>query len=538
MPARLALVSVVGRKPFNNQSYHHEVFNPVMKVVAVLFALTASHAAAQRIGLTVHTQQGDVSGTLVVPTVRQFLGIPYATAKRWQAPQLPTVRKTNFKATAFGDTCVQELSVPNLEFLKLTGGMGINNTESENCLSVNIWSPSVKRKQGTAVLLWIYGGGFVFGASNIPVYVGQNFVRDNDDITVVTINYRLNIFGQPNAPQLASSTLSQNFGLLDIEAAVKWVHTNIAGFGGDPERIVIFGQSAGSAAVDAYTFAHPHDTIVKGVIEQSGSISGRASAATSAAVNPAAWNSVAVAVGCGNTTNSAQLVCMEAVPFRALEDAVISTDASFNLVVDNITIFADTAARAAAGNFLQVPLLGGTTQHESDIFVLVKELVTTGIVVPSITEMLSDVQTLTSTCSAGVTALNRIKNNVPTWRYQYQGVFPDISTRSELRAYHAAEIPLVFGTYNSSTIPATPAEIALSRFIQGAWVAFARDPKQGLLSVGWPQYDPTTATLALLGNPVNQSGVVFTQGSLVDFACAHGPALSVIQEQLLSILSG
>jgi carboxylesterase type B len=91
-------------------------------------------------------------------------------------------------------------------------------------------------------------------------------VRDNDDVTIITFNYRLNIFGQPNAPQLANSTDSQNFGLLDIDAAVNWVHDNIANFGGDPDRIILFGQSAGGAATDAYTFAHPDDTIVKGKV--------------------------------------------------------------------------------------------------------------------------------------------------------------------------------------------------------------------------------------------------------------------------------
>jgi len=94
------------------------------------------------------------------------------------------------------------------------------------------------------------------------MYDGQNMVRDNEDLTVVTFNYRLNIFGQPNAPQLGSKNL--NFGLLDVEAAVKWVHANIANFGGDPDRIILFGQSAGAAATDAYTFSHPQDTIVKG----------------------------------------------------------------------------------------------------------------------------------------------------------------------------------------------------------------------------------------------------------------------------------
>lgn len=89
-------------------------------------------------------------------------------------------------------------------------------------------------------------------------------VQDNEDIVLVSFNYRLNIFGQPNAPQLSKPNQSQNFGLLDLEAAVKWVHDNVAVFGGDPDRIVLFGQSAGGGAVDAYSYAHPDDTIVKG----------------------------------------------------------------------------------------------------------------------------------------------------------------------------------------------------------------------------------------------------------------------------------
>lgn len=90
-------------------------------------------------------------------------------------------------------------------------------------------------------------------------------MRDHDDVTIVTFNYRLNVFGQPHAPQLANSTTGVNFGLLDIDAAVQWVHDNIANFGGDPERMILFGQSTGSAAVDLYTIAHPDDKKVKGM---------------------------------------------------------------------------------------------------------------------------------------------------------------------------------------------------------------------------------------------------------------------------------
>ncbi|KAG6887715.1 hypothetical protein C0992_011002 [Termitomyces sp. T32_za158] len=466
----------------------------------------ASSVLAQLSGLQVPTPQGPVIGTMANPNVRQFLGVPYATAKRWEAPTLPSVRSAPFKATHFGDSCLQTLNPALLEFLHLAGAD--NSTifvpESENCLTVNIWTPSTVRKQNAAVLLWVYGGEFIGGTSNFPIYNGQNIVRDNDDILVVTFNYRLNIFGFPNAPQLIRNTTQpQNFGLLDLDAAVQWVHDNIAAFGGDRKRIVLFGQSAGAAAVDAYTFAHPHDTRVQ-------------------------------------VPDAAQLTCMKKVPFRQLEDAVINTNMNFAPIPDGphfrllgITMFADVLARAMAGNFLHVPLLGGTLHDEEDIFVVAAELVAAGFVVPGITEILSDLETqIDFTCIAGTTALNRLNAKVPTWRYQYQAVFPDISTRPDLRAYHTSEIPVVFGTMPA---PSTT-EKALSQFVQGAWVAFARNPAQGLVDIGWPQYAPNTNTLAQIGNLFNQTGITFTQGQLLDEACNSIPTLLNITAQLIPLL--
>jgi len=129
----------------------------------LLFFLTITWVAFSAAQLLVHTQQGDVLGTLAGLDVRQFLGIPYATADRWTAPKLPPSHVTPFLADKFGDSCIQMNSPANVEFLKLTGGVIGNVTESEDCLSINIWAPSIFRKQNTAVMVWIYGGGFEFG---------------------------------------------------------------------------------------------------------------------------------------------------------------------------------------------------------------------------------------------------------------------------------------------------------------------------------------------------------------------------------------
>ncbi|KAF8963596.1 carboxylesterase [Flammula alnicola] len=511
------------------------------RLIAFLALLnTSPHAfgaAAQGDGLLIQTEQGPVSGTFAASTVRQFLGIPYALAPRWEAPTQPPARSSTFEATTFGDSCVQLLNAGAIEFLTLVGIQNIAVPESEDCLSANIWAPSVSRKQNTAVLVWIYGGSFSFGTSNTAEYNGSNFVRDNDDITIVTLNYRLNIFGQPNAPQLASQATPQNFGLLDVDAAVQWVHDNIAAFGGDPERISLFGQSAGSGAVDAYTFAHPQDTIVKGVIEQSGTCG--ALSIFPPTVNGTAWNTVATTVGCGNTSDATQLTCMKAVPFRTLENALISTNTTFSPVTDNVTMFSDTTARAATGNFLKVPLLGGSTLNEFDIFLVASELLSMNFTIPILTQAASDLFTqIIFTCPAAIAAQQRFSAGVPTWRYQYQAVFPNISPRPDLRAYHASEIPIVFGTYNTSPFgPPTPDEIALSKYMQAAWVAFAKDPTHGLVEFGWPLYTPGGNTLAVIGNPLNATGVLFTPGILVGLSCGVISLVSGVTEFLASIFA-
>ncbi|KIJ50898.1 hypothetical protein M422DRAFT_158875, partial [Sphaerobolus stellatus SS14] len=414
--------------------------------------------------------------------------------------------------------------------------------ESEACLSLNIWAPSTNRKQSTAVMIWIYGGAFTFGTSNTPFYDGTSLIGNNNDVTLVTINYRTNIFGFPGAPQLAGTSQSQNFGALDVDAAIQWVFDNIANFGGDPERITIFGQSAGSGLVATYTFSHPTDTRVKGGIQESGSLAGLTPELTAfgGPLNTSVWNTVAGAVGCGQTANAAQLACMKTIPFRTLEDAVESAGNDFVPVQDGITFFSDLTARSAAGDFLKIPLLVGNTRQEGDIFIAAVEQLDLGTDIPGLTELGGVAVTkVVFSCPAGTTTLDRVNADVPVFRYRYDGIFPDISHQSDLNAFHGSEIPIVFGTYNLSLFgPPTSAEITLSSYVQGAWVAFARDPVNGLVNYGWPRYNPVTNSLVLLGNPANQSGVAFTNGLTYDLGCGVTEVGASLALALVDLLGG
>ncbi|KAF8576377.1 carboxylesterase [Ramaria rubella] len=515
----------------------------IMKLLAaIVSALLTAIIKAQDDGTTVTTQQGAVAGTLVTSGVRQFLGIPYAVAKRWEAPQSPPSRSTTLQATSFGDSCPQSLTASANEFLLLSGAAGQTAKESENCLTVNVWAPSLDRKQGAAVMIWIYGGSFAYGTSNFKYYQGQNLVQNNDDIVVVSLNYRTNIFGQPNAPQLISTSKSQNFGLLDQKAAIEWVHTNIAAFGGDPDRIVLFGESAGALAADAYMYANPSDTIVKGVIQESGSLAGNSLLAPQApTTTTVSWNEVATSVGCGAFITPLQFDCMQVIPFQVLENVVITEEAAFAPVPDGITYFSDINARSAAGQFLKVPLLVGSNAQEGDIFVVALEELDLGGTIPGLTQEGSEeVTDLMFDCPASITAGDRVKAGVPTFRYLYEAIFPDLSSRPDLRAYHSSEIPIVFGTYNSSTFSVAPTavEIALSQYVQGAWVAFARDPINGLIDFGWPTYNPASSSIAQLGNAANQTGVIFGTSATFDTGCTAVEAELSLGEQVLSLLGG
>ena len=197
---------------------------------------------------TITLQEGTIQGNVRDANgVLSFKGIPYAEPPvndlRWKSPKPATSWKATLNATTFGATC--------------WGGPGLNAmdsqgfaTQSEDCLSINIWTPANITTQNLPVMVWIYGGGFQYGSSVDPKYDGSTLATK--DVIVVSFNYRASTLGF-----LALSALddedegppSGNYGLQDMVLALKWVQTNIQAFGGDPGRVTIFGESAGAHAV-------------------------------------------------------------------------------------------------------------------------------------------------------------------------------------------------------------------------------------------------------------------------------------------------
>lgn len=207
-------------------------------------AMGSSPIMAAMIG-PVRTNSGLVTGakSLWIPSVTVFKGIPYAAPPvgklRWRSPQPPAPWRGVLQADRFGPSCPQLGAPP-----------AVRAAMSESCLFLNVWTGASTRTALRPVFVWMYGGGFTVGTGSDPLFDGAGLARKG--LVVVTFNYRLGPLGFLATPALSKESghdASGNYGMLDMIAVLKWVHHNIAAFGGDPSRVTIAGQSAGAGAV-------------------------------------------------------------------------------------------------------------------------------------------------------------------------------------------------------------------------------------------------------------------------------------------------
>ena len=208
----------------------------------------------------VHIPQGKLEGEATGMGPVAFKGIPYAAPPvgdlRWREPK-PAAGWTGVRdATKFRPACMQPES-------RL---MGISRSQmSEDCLYLNVWTLSVKPAQAAPVMVWIHGGSFLTGAGSQPTFDGSRLAMRG--VVIVTINYRMGVFGYMAHPELSAESpnhTSGNYALLDQMAALRWVRENIASFGGDPRNITVFGESAGASSI-AYMMISP---LAKGLFDK------------------------------------------------------------------------------------------------------------------------------------------------------------------------------------------------------------------------------------------------------------------------------
>src|ERR1044072_8852438 len=231
------------------------------------------HTNAQSLGSNnqAKTANGIVEGTLEKSGIRSFKGIPFGAppvgALRGKKPQpvknWEGVRKTDH----FGPRTMQLPIFGDMAFR--SDGMG------EDCLYLNVWTPAKSDKERLPVFVYFYGGGFVAGDGSEGRYDGESM--EQKGIVALTVNYRLGIFGFLSHPELTKESphhASGNYGLLDQSAALQWVQKNIAAFGGDPKKVTIAGESAGSFSVSAQMASPLSKNIIAGAIGESGSLLG------------------------------------------------------------------------------------------------------------------------------------------------------------------------------------------------------------------------------------------------------------------------
>lgn len=236
-----------------------------------LFLIAAGVPGLAALNQPVRIDTGLISG-VTAGAVTAFKGIPYAAPPvgnlRWREPQPAADWKGIRAADRFSAGCFQTKSGAfgpwSAEFIAKNAMEG---GSSEDCLYLNVWTAAAKSGEKRPVILWIHGGGFTSGSGDVPVYDGDGLAAKG--VVMVTINYRLGIFGFLAHPDLHPSG---NYALLDMIAALRWVHRNIAAFGGDPANVTVAGQSAGAFAVN-YLMASP---LAKGLFQRAIAESGAA----------------------------------------------------------------------------------------------------------------------------------------------------------------------------------------------------------------------------------------------------------------------
>ncbi|KAG9125495.1 hypothetical protein FRC07_007347 [Ceratobasidium sp. 392] len=475
--------------------------------------------------LLVKTTSGNLVGRYNATGVRAFLGVRYAFpptgARRFAAPvPFDVTPDSMWDATSFGYTCPGQYYpgatiYTELPFLPFS-------QQNEDCLTLNVWAPTKERVEAKGgklpMMVFIPGGYFTQGGSAVGATDATNLVA-NHDVIVITMNYRLSVFGFPNFGT------ARNAGLLDQRLALEWARNNADKFGGDPSRITLFGQSAGGISADAHMFAMWNST--PGVVLHDSAPIASAVGILSGGVfldifstdkQQVHFGQLGAAVGCPTTPAKTLLECMRSVPVATLLNEIVANGTArgwnFAPVPDGRLVFSNYTERMLSGKMSKVPTLISSLENEA-----------TGLVPfdpRGINQTLAD-QILVNTfvCPTSKSAGLRSQVNVPTYRVRYGGNFTNISPYPFLGTYHGAELPMLFGgaAPQFGGRSATSDEVETAKLMQSYLVAFASDPLNGLSKMGWPLYKPGNDSIVVVSpaaTPKLKTAVVASPPVMLD----------------------
>lgn len=478
---------------------------------------TAQRTAALKI------TSGRISG-LEDQGMRSYLGIPYAAPPvgrlRWAAPAPPGSWTGVRPCEAFGPACPQPKQNPAGSY-------------DEDCLSLNVWTRA-KAGEHLPVMVWIHGGGFNFGASSQAEYHGANLARRG--VVVVTLNYRLGPLGYLAHPGLDAESprrTSGNYGLLDQIAALKWVRANIRAFGGDPNNVTIFGQSAGSRSVSLLLLApEARGLFHKAIAQSGGPILG------SEYLNPA-FNGDKAAVsrmgeelgrrmGC---TGPDALACMrsksaaEVVRAAACDTSLFAEEIFFAPVFDGAVLPASPVAAFRNGRQSRVPVITGSTANEGALYLTDEKNLSleryerflrprfgtetdraralfpaaTSADVPGAIDRV--VTVAANAAPARFTARAEADAGQRAWVFHFTRV-PDTALSRRGGAHHGVDLAYVFGNMPEGA-GYVAADRELSRIMMTYWVNFSRtgDPNGPGLPV-WPAFTARSDAHMVFGDAI------------------------------------
>ena len=475
----------------------------------LLLALSASAADSPTVSVT----GGPIRGGILEKGGAVFKGIPFAQPPvgdlRWREP-LPVKPWTGVReATTFGAPCAQNANGRMLEASK------------EDCLFLNVWTPEWPAKSRKPVMLWVHGGGNYGGTASSNNFDGESLARHG--VVLVSINYRLTVFGFFAHPELTKESphhASGNYGLLDQIAALKWVHENIARFGGDPGNVTVFGQSAGAVDVDVLMTSPLAKGLFQKVIAESGTVTRNPDAGTLSMTalgavmhvktGPVTYSDAAELVEAEQSGEKlgASLHDLRALPASDLLKAVAVPQGSIGpangVAVDGHVFPKPPAEVFAAGKEQRVPLLVGNNSRERTPRTTPEEVTKAieamyGSLAPKALALYlpsqppdplygaADAQWVVDSmyrCPVVAQLVWHTAAGNPAFEYQFDRAAPG---REALGAVHGAEVPYVFGSLGPQY---AAADHDLSAAIQQYWTNFAKTGNpNGAGLPQWPRFD-------------------------------------------------
>lgn len=453
----------------------------------------------------VETKYGKVKGAQI-DGVYVWKGVPYAKAPvgklRFRPPQEPDFWNGVRDAAEFGAACVQ----PNSEMMKFLGES--SKTQSEDCLFLNIWSPNPDDKR-RPVMVWIHGGAFMFGEGSSEMYDGSSFAK-NGDVVVVTINYRLGIFGFFYLDEIGGDEFSRsgNCGILDQIAALRWVKENIEAFGGDPDNITVFGESAGAMSIGILLAIEEAQGLFHKAILQSG--------AASNVLTPRAANDATKRLLSELNIQENELKKLYEIPAVELVKASVKVPPmSLCPVIDGKVITTKPLDSLAEGSAKNIPIVIGTTEDEYRLFTFadpswrtiddeklkkrfqasfgkkwerLSEELKGKTLDQTLYEKLMTWQVFTYPAIA--LSETRVRQGEKVWMYRFD--YKSTAFGGLLKSCHALELPFVWNVMNQKTALFTgdvKGRNELAEWMHRSWIHFAKtgDPQIPELPE-WPEY--------------------------------------------------